>query len=135
MSDSGDSLITYSKWFEIEEAKACEVVKRWREWMRTDPYYNRNLRPTEEARVARYAKNADLIAAMIVQVEKDKTIRREGRDVRNKVLEDIDIYIATFFFVPFMLFRISGLSLFASASGLVLANSAMLGVYAVLFAV
>ena len=182
--DSGDSLTTHSEWFEIDEAKACEVVKRWREWMRTDPYCNRNLRPTEEARIAHYAKNADLMAAMIVQVEKDKTIRREGRDVRNKVLEDTDTWcwnefmafprwklyllllykvlfgarilrstcsrweslckywqsnvllIATFFFVPFMLFRISGLSLFASASGLVLvlANSAMLGVCAVLYA-
>ena len=182
--DSGDSLTTHSEWFEIEEAKACEVVKRWREWMRTDPYCNRNLRPTEEARIAHYAKNADLMAAMIVQVEKDKTIRSEGRYVRHTVLEDTDTWrwdefmafprwklcllllhkvlfgarisrstcsrweslckywqsnvllFVTFFFVPFLLFRISGLLHFASASGpvLVLANSAILGVCAVLYA-
>ncbi|KAL2036503.1 hypothetical protein N7G274_010769 [Stereocaulon virgatum] len=182
--DSSDSLTTHSEWFEIEEAKACEVVKRWRDWMRTDPYCNTNLRPTEEARIEHYAPNAELMAAMTVQVEKDKNIREGGRHVANEVLEDTDTWrwdefmafprwklhmlllykelfearvsrstcsrwdslckywqsnvllIATFSLIPFMLFRISRLLPFASASGLVLvlANSVMLGVCAVLYA-
>ena len=48
----------HDEWFEISEAKASEVVDKWREWMWSDPYCEGELRHTERLKIAYYRRRA-----------------------------------------------------------------------------
>ena len=48
----------HREWFEISEAKAFEVVDRWREWMWSDPYCGKKLRLSERLKIAYYRRCA-----------------------------------------------------------------------------
>ncbi|KAK0508377.1 hypothetical protein JMJ35_009461 [Cladonia borealis] len=48
----------HDEWFEISEAKASEVVDKWRKWMWSDPYCQGQLRPTERLKIAYYRRCA-----------------------------------------------------------------------------
>lgn len=52
-----DGLKTHGEWFEIDQAKAFEVVGRWREWISMGPYSDGSLRPREQFRINYYANN------------------------------------------------------------------------------
>ena len=48
----------HNEWFEISEARASEVVDKWRDYMWSDPYCKGQLRPTERLKIAYYRRCA-----------------------------------------------------------------------------
>ena len=44
----------HNEWFAISEAKAAEVVDRWRKWMYSNPYTGLKLRPAEQLKIDYY---------------------------------------------------------------------------------
>ena len=51
---TGSDCPMHTEWFAISEAKAAEVVDRWRKWMKSDPYTELKLRPAEQLKIDYY---------------------------------------------------------------------------------
>lgn len=59
-----DGLKMHGEWFKIDQAKALQVVGRWREWISTGPYRDGALRPREQLRINYYANNTHRMGRM-----------------------------------------------------------------------
>jgi len=69
--DASDGMTSHGEWFEIDEAKAIEVVTRWRKWMSTGPYRDGSLKQREKLRINIYHKDADRMNAMVTEKDND----------------------------------------------------------------
>ena len=67
--EDNDGTSVHSEWFEIPEAKAIEVVDRWRKWISTNPYCDGQLKQKELLRIEAYASNPALMHGMVIQDE------------------------------------------------------------------
>jgi len=70
-SDGNRKEGTHGEWFETSEEKALEVVRRWRNWMSTDPYIDGKLRFKEVLRINAYAGNSDTMKSMLTETGQD----------------------------------------------------------------
>lgn len=70
-SDPSDGMTTHGEWFAIDEAKAVEVVTRWRKWMSTKPYRDGSLKLREKQRINVYRKDSNRMNAMVVGQDDD----------------------------------------------------------------
>ena len=70
--EESDGLTMHGEWFQLGQARACEVVGRWRKWMSSGPYVEGHLRPLEQLRIDYYDKNPQLKRKM-------KTVGNEWR--------------------------------------------------------
>ena len=61
---SCDGLKAHGEWFEIDQAKALEVLGRWRKWISMGPYSDGSLRPREQSRINYYANNPRRMGTM-----------------------------------------------------------------------
>ena len=55
----------HDEWFEISDAKACEVVTRWKSWMSSGPYSDGKLRSKELLRISAFGNDAALVTSMV----------------------------------------------------------------------
>ncbi len=63
----------HNEWFEIDEAKAIEVIDRWKEWMNCNPYNStRKLSATETLRIETFRKKNRLEQLIIRSDEADQ---------------------------------------------------------------
>jgi hypothetical protein len=67
--EANDGMTQHGEWFEIDEEKACEVVRHWKDWMSTNPYNKGKLTYYEQAQIDRYANNQPLMETMVVKDE------------------------------------------------------------------
>lgn len=57
--------------FNMDGAKAVEVVTRWRKWMFTKPYQDGSLKLREKQRIKVYHKDTNRMNAMVIRQDKD----------------------------------------------------------------
>ena len=74
--EGDDGVVTHGEWFEIDKAKALEVVRRWRKWMAEEPHCNGVLRHKEELRISSYSKNTHRMKSLISKDDKGNEIWR-----------------------------------------------------------
>ncbi|MCJ1297545.1 hypothetical protein MMC08_000332 [Hypocenomyce scalaris] len=74
--EGDDGVVTHGEWFEIDKAKALEVVRRWRKWMTEEPHCNGLLRVREELRIRSYSKNSHRLKSLISKDDKGNEIWR-----------------------------------------------------------
>ena len=60
-----DKLTKHGEWFEISEAKAVEVVERWRKWISKNPYCDGALREKEWLLIKRHRDDQALMNSLI----------------------------------------------------------------------
>lgn len=49
--DEDKNVVEHSEWFEIDQDHAVETISRWRGWMNSNPYCNRQLKSNEDLRI------------------------------------------------------------------------------------
>lgn len=69
----------HDEWFEIDENQAIVTINRWRQWMRTNPYCNRQLKPWEDRRISLHDKR--LAQRLAVAEDSDRGEGGGGKDI------------------------------------------------------
>lgn len=73
----------HGEWFEMEEAKAKEVVRRWRDWMNKDPYCDGILRSRERLRIEYYANDPERMSMMVCKESPEAWLWDRFMDLSN----------------------------------------------------
>ncbi|MCJ1451131.1 hypothetical protein MMC28_001466 [Mycoblastus sanguinarius] len=64
--EGNDGLTVHGEWFRMDEARAVEVVARWRKWMNSDPYCGGQIRRNELLRINYYDRDPDRMEALTI---------------------------------------------------------------------